>query len=308
MMDKMKDLNKYQGVVVPMITPVNDDLSIDRNAVALIMKTFTKTEVSVFLLGTTGESTSLTDEQKSVLVQMTLEYRSNNMKVYAGISSNCLQESIDNANKYAQFGVDAVVAHLPWYYPVSPENMIRYFTAMADNIECPLMLYNNPITVKQSIPLEVVEELSHHENITGFKDSERGIERLDKAIQLWKNRSDFIFLLGWAAMSSYGLLKGSHGIVPSTGNINPGLYKKLYSAAINGDERLATQYQEITDKISFIYQKDRNISQSIPALKILMSGLNLCKPIVLPPMYMPGNNEQKILIQQLTELLKEVKN
>lgn len=302
----MKDLSKYKGVVVPMVTPVNYDLSIDKVAVASIMKTFTISEVSVFLLGTTGESTSLTEVQKSNLVQIALEHKTDNISLLAGISSTCLQESIDHANEYAQFGVDAVVAHLPFYYPVSPEQMVKYFSTLADKIDCPLFLYNNPVTVKQSIPLEVVDELSHHQNIIGFKDSERGIERLDEAINLWKKRDDFVFLIGWAAKSAYSLLNGGHGIVPSTGNLTPGLYKKLYDCAVLKDEVGAMQYQEKTDKISTIYQKDRNISQSIPALKIIMSEYQLCKNVVLPPMYLPNNKDIEELKRQIREELPGV--
>jgi dihydrodipicolinate synthase/N-acetylneuraminate lyase len=302
----MKDLSKYKGVIVPMVTPVNDDLSIDHVAVASIMKTFTKSEVSVFLLGTTGESTSLTEVQKRNLIRIALEHKTNNISLLAGISSTCLRESIEHANEYAQLGADAVVAHLPFYYPVSPGQMIKYFTTLADEINCPLFLYNNPVTVKQSIPLEVVDELSHHKSIIGFKDSERGIYRLDKAINFWKNRNDFVFLIGWAAKSAYGLLNGCHGIVPSTGNLTPSLYKNLYDCALNKDKEGAFNYQEKTDKISAIYQKDRNISQSIPALKIIMSEYQLCKHFVLPPMYLPDNDEIINLKQQIREELSGV--
>ncbi len=289
-----------------MVTPVNDDLSIDQDSVALIMKTFTLSGVSVFLLGTTGESTSLTKVQKSNLVQTALEHKSDNISLLAGISSTCLQESIDYANEYAQLGADAVVAHLPFYYPVSPGQMIKYFTTLADKINCPLFLYNNPATVKQSVPLEVVDELSHHQNIIGFKDSERGIERLNEALELWRKREDFVFLIGWAAKSAYGLLNGCHGIVPSTGNLTPGLYKKLYDCAVHSDEEGAMKYQEKTDNISAIYQKNRNIGQSIPALKILMSEYQLCKNFVLPPMSIPDNDNIVNLKQQIREELSGV--
>lgn len=294
---------KYSGVFVPMVTPIDSNFEVDGNAVALIVKTFTFSGVSAFLMGTTGESTSLSAVQKEQLVKYALESRGNGRtKILAGVSSNCLQDSISDANKFAAWGVDAVVAHLPYYYPMSPEKMIRYFTHLADNIDCNLILYNNPATVKMSIPLEVADELSKHGNIVGFKDSERGEERLDKAIELWKQRPDFVFLLGWAAKSAYATLKGCHGLVPSTGNLTPSLYHKLYQAAKSGDEEKAGQLQEQTNAISEVYQKDRNISESIPALKIIMSEYGLCQPCVMPPMYMPSNGETSQLKQEILAL------
>lgn len=287
-----KTQKKYSGVVVPMVTPVNSDFSIDEKAVASILKTFTENNISTFLLGTTGESTSVSVKEKERLIAYGIKYAEKKINVFAGISSNCLQECIDDGNKFAEIGADAVVAHLPFYYPISPDNMIKFFTQIAENVKCPLILYNNPITVKDSIPLEVVEELSHHDNIAGFKDSERGVDRLDKAIGLWKDREDFTFLLGWAAQSAYAVLKGCDGIVPSTGNLTPALYKELYDAATKGDADLANQLQDKTNKISKIYQKGKSINESIPALKVLLSEYGLCQPYAIPPMYTTSENEQ----------------
>jgi len=286
---------KYGGVIVPMVTPINADLSIDGDSVASIMKTFTSNDVSVFILGTTGESVSVPDKQKTELVRLTIKERKNNTKVYAGISGNCLEESIESAKIYASLGVDAVVAHLPFYYPVSADSMLRYFEAVANKIDCNLILYNNPITVKWSIPLEVIDKLSHHENIAGVKDSERGMERLTKSLELWSNRNDFSFLLGWAAQSAFAVGKGCDGIVPSTGNLIPNIYNMLFRAASENRISEAEKFQKITDEVSEIYQKDRTISESIPALKVLMSEYRLCKTYVFPPLYESGSEDQQKL-------------
>ena len=105
---------KYKGVIVPMITPFNEDLSIDQGAVKKILDTFLEANVSPFILGTTGEAVSVSDNQKIILVSSVLGHIKKRTKVYVGISENCLQESIDNAKLYAEMGADAVVAHLPF--------------------------------------------------------------------------------------------------------------------------------------------------------------------------------------------------
>ncbi|MBN2273148.1 MAG: dihydrodipicolinate synthase family protein [Bacteroidales bacterium] len=295
----------YSGVIVPMITPLSSDYSIDRTAVALIMKTFTKNQCSAFVLGTTGESVSVAEKDKTILVESTVREAGHKIKVYAGISGNCLQESISNANHYASLGADAVVAHLPFYYPMNDSNMIRYFKTIADNIQCPLILYNNPITVKWSIPLEIIEELSYHPNIAGVKDSERGLERLDRSLALWSNRDDFSFLLGWTAQSAYALGKRCDGIVPSTANLTPQLYHDLYQSAVAGDAEKAGALQQQADIITNLYIKDRNISEAIPALKVLMAEYGLCKTVVLPPMYEADAQAQLKLRSLIRNILKE---
>lgn len=284
---------KFKGVIVPMVTPFTENLLIDTQSVEKILLTFLKAGVSPFLLGTTGESVSVSGAQKLLLVKTTTLFLNAKIKVYAGISGNCLHESIDDGKRYADVGVDAVVAHLPVYFPLAPDQMLRYYEKLADSIPCPLILYNNPITTHYSIPLEVIEKLSYHPNIYGLKDSERGIERLDQAITLWAGRADFAHLVGWAAQSAYALLKGSDGIVPSTANVNPGLYADLYQAALRGDSEKAMECQVKADEISEIYQKDRNLSQSIPALKMMMAARGLCQPFVMPPLYSLDEQDQE---------------
>jgi dihydrodipicolinate synthase/N-acetylneuraminate lyase len=300
----MKTINKkYKGVIIPMITPCNKNLLIDLQSIVKILDVFIKTNVSPFVLGTTGESVSISESQKTLLVKSVVQYVNKRVKTYAGISGNCLQESIENAKSYANLGVDAVVAHLPFYYPLSSNQMMQYYEQLANSIPCPLILYNNPITTKQSVPLEVIDLLSHHPNIAGIKDSERGMERLDQSINLWSNRADFSHFVGWAAQSAYGLLQGADGIVPSTGNVTPKLYSDLYNAATADDSEKANELQEKANQISEIYQKDRNLSQSIPALKTMMSAFGLCEPFVLPPMYDLDLQDQQQIIEKTLKII-----
>jgi len=298
---------KYSGVVVPMITPLNDDLTIDINGVNNIIDLFICSKVSPFILGTTGEAPSLSSVQKEDLVKAVVERVNGRDLVYVGISSNCISDSIEDAKKYAELGADVMVATLPAYYPMNEEQMYKYFTQLADEIDRPLIIYNMPATVKYSIPLEVIDSLSEHENIVGLKDSERDEERLTKALEYWKDREDFVYLLGWAAQSGYAMLNGADGIVPSTGNYTPEIYKDLLDAALEGNEVLANELQQKTNYLSSLYQKDRILSESIPALKVLMSIQGLCKSNVMPPMYKMDKVEEEEYVDAMKKELGNLK-
>ncbi len=288
----MGEKKKYSGVVVPMISPLKDDLSIDEKSVEKIILKFKEAGVAPFVLGTTGESESMSLEQKEKLVKVTSGIVNGKSILYAGVSDTSLQTSIDQANKYARLGVDVVVATVPYYYPVNDDQIQRYFTDLADSIACPLIIYNMPSTTGVSLSLEVLDKLSLHRNIVGLKDSERSVERLDASLKLWKDRDDFSFLIGWAAMSVYGLQNGANGIVPSTGNFCPELYQNLYNEAVRSNIKEAEELQEKTNSLSLLYQKNRDLSHSLPALKLLMSGMGLCLPNVLPPMYRMQETEE----------------
>ena len=279
-------------VIVPMVSPFSDDYSIDEAAVGRMCEMFAKAGVSVFALGTTGEGDSMSQEQREALVKCTVKEVNGRTKIYAGLTGNSLSESIIDARIYADLGADYLVAKLPAYYPMDETQMLLYLEKLADSVSLPLFIYNIPATTHHSIPLNIVERLSYHPNISGLKDSERSLERLDESIRLWGERDDFDFLIGWASMSAYGLLKGANGIVPSTGNVCPEWYAQMIDAVLAGDSNSAVALQEKTDQVSALYQKGRSLSQSIPALKVLMKMKGLCIGKVLPPMVSMTTEEE----------------
>jgi len=283
----MKNQNiksKYCGVIVPMITPLKDNGAIDETGVGKIVASLVSNQCSPFVAGTTGESSSISDARKADLVKFAVEANNGKELMYAGIADNCLDGSLTKARWYKDLGADAVVAHLPCYYPIDEEQMKRYFSTLADACPLPVMLYNIPVTTNLSVPLSLLDELSYHENIVGVKDSERGDDRLRDSLDLWADRNDFTFHLGWAAKSSIGLQNGLDGIVPSSANLVPGLYRGIYDAAKNGDFAEADRLQAITDEVSAYYQQDKSLSRSVPIFKAMMAAFDICGPTVASPM------------------------
>ncbi len=297
---------KYNGVIVPMITPLLSDKTVDISGVNNIIDLFLQHKVHPFVIGTTGEAPSLSASQKISLVSAVVDKVEKKALVYAGISSTCISDSIADAKLFAELGVDVLVATLPPYYPMTDQQLINYFTELADAVPLPLIIYNMPATVKISIPLEVIDQLSKHENIVGLKDSERDEQRMLQALELWKDRSDFSYLIGWAAMSSKSVLNGADGIVPSTGNFVPELYQGLYEAALAGRVDEANDIQEQTNQLSALYQKDRILSESIPALKALMAYLGICDKQVMPPMYVMEKEEEARYFDLLSNQLSGI--
>jgi 4-hydroxy-tetrahydrodipicolinate synthase len=180
---------------------------------------FYRNHVLPFILGTTGESASLPFELKADYVRQAGKNKQKGTILYAGIASNCLEESIELTKISEQAGVDVVAATLPSYYALTESQMKRYFEQLADAIPLPLIIYNIPATTHSSVPLQIIDELSYHSNIIGLKDSERNVERLHESLHLWKDRPDFSHFMGWAAKSAEAMLLGSDGIIPSTGNL-----------------------------------------------------------------------------------------
>jgi dihydrodipicolinate synthase/N-acetylneuraminate lyase len=280
----MSGKKKYTGVIVPAVTPLTEKLQIDEAAVSRLFNLFYQHNISPFILGTTGEAASLTLQLKKDYVQAAGKNKKMGSLLYAGIGSNVLAESIDFASYCSFHAVDVVVATLPSYYGLTEKQMLKYFTTLADNISLPLFIYNIPATTHMSIPLPVIDELSKHKNIVGLKDSERSEERMLQSLQLWKDRKDFHYILGWAAKSADSLLNGADGLVPSTGNLYPAIYADMIKAFETGDKNKMYAMQKLSDDYGALYQSNRTLGESLHALKLLMKEKGLCEEYVMPPL------------------------
>lgn len=280
----MQTKKKYQGIVIPAVTPLTAALTLDEDAVERIFGHFRRYEVMPFILGTTGEAPSLPLSVKQHYIRLAARMKKTGDLLYAGISSNCLSESVEMARFCFGEGVDVAVATLPSYYALTEDQMKRYFEQLAERIGGPLILYNIPATTHLSIPLKILDELSHHPGIVGTKDSERNEERLKSSLNLWAHREDFSHFLGWAGKSAEALLNGGDGLVPSTGNFNPGLYQEMYKAVWKGEKEEALKLQTLSDQLGNTYQAGRSLGESLAVLKSIMHKEGLCQPYMMPPL------------------------
>lgn len=291
---------QYAGVVVPMVTPVRDG-AVDLEAVRTIIRSFAEAGVDALVLGTTGEGNLVSQGETILLTDAAVEAAEGKIRIYAGVTGLCLKEQISQIEGFARAGADVAVAILPSYYALTEEQMVDYYTALADASPLPVMLYNILATTHLSIPVEAVRKLSMHPNIVGLKDSERDLERMAACIDIARDREDFSYFCGWAAQSARSLELGADGIVPSTGNFVPKHFRALYDAAVEGDMEEAQRLQEVTDDMAKVYQQGRPLGQQLAALKGIMEQCELCGREMLPPLTMLPEAEYKKIIEQITE-------
>lgn len=297
----MLKTKKFHGVVIPVVTPFTQNGKIDSAAAERMINFFIEAETFPFILGTTGEANSMTLELRSELVKIVSKYLNGRTTLYVGIADNCLKNSVLAAKTYHDLGADAFVAHAPYYYPLNEEHLLKYFETLAEKLPGPLFIYNIPSTTHISLSIKLIEELSKHPNIKGLKDSERSLERIKVLSELFSKNEDFSLLSGWTVQSSFALSSGFDGIVPSTGNIVPKLFQKLYLAYQTG-LKSAQEFQEAINPIADIHQKDKLLSQAIPALKVMMNEKGLCPPYVMPPLLRNTKAEEEQIRSEMKRL------
>ena len=272
------------GVIVPMITPFTAADAVDAAAVGRVVEHLIAGGMDgLFLLGTTGESASMTVRQKRDLVDAAVKAGRGRLGIYAGISSNVLEEAVQAASDYAELGVDALFVLPPSFYPIPDDALEDWFRQLLDRSRLELLLYNIPLTTHVSIPMGVVERLADHPRLLGMKDSDPDRERLLASLAIAKDRPGFHVLVGTNKLFAEGLALGAHGIIPAAANLAPGVHRDLYRAvrASQHDEvqRLTVAMGEVLAQYGC-----PTLGETLAKLKALMSQKGLCEAQVLPPL------------------------
>lgn len=298
----MKSSPKHRGVIVPLVTPVNAAGELDEAAAIRLVDHLAAHGCGMLVLGTTGEVASLPLTLRRSYVELAVRTAAKRTPVFACAASNCVSVSIDSANDYLALGVDAVVGILPNYFKLEPAEMLAYFTLLSRGIRGPLMVYNMPATTGMSIPPDVIETLSQLPNITGLKDSEGTAGRREEVAKRFGGRADFSLFMGIAAHSIPALRLGFDGLVPSSGNLYPERWHRLYQTAGTGDWTTAEKLQQQLDAVGAVFQRNRTLGQSLAALKAGLGLRNLCGPDMVPPLHALPAPEQDAVRAELRQL------
>jgi len=280
----MNKEKKYDGAVVPLMTPFTAGLALDEVALARMIDGQVVAGVDgIFVLGTTGEGTRVATGMRLELVATAVRLAAGRVPVFAGLGDIIGADAVE-ANAFLRVGVAAVVAHPPISESIPEDGLEEWFGSLLDSIEGPLLLYNIPATTGVSIPLDTVEKLLGHPRLAGIKDSENHPLRHEELLRRFGGRPEFAVFIGVGALMEKGLLEGADGIVPSAGNLIPEVCQQMWAAAGKADWDKVAELQARMMTVARLYQDGRNLNESLAALKAALHLRGLCTPVVLPPL------------------------
>ncbi len=274
----------YHGVIVPMVTPLNAQGELDEPALRRIIDFLVAGGAQgLFVLGTTGEGPSVPREIRSRIVHQVVEHAKGHAQVYAGIPGTVVDDAVDAAREYLRRGVAAVVAPLPGYYQLTPDEQFHYYASLVERIRGPVLLYDIPPAAHMTIDRGVIEHLRVFTNVVGIKDSTGDRERLRELLSTYGDDPGFAVLVGTTALASFGLQRGADGFISSIGNLNPSLCARMCTLAQKGDWALMEDVQRQLDALQAGFVGE-TVGQSIARLKKEMSKRGLCGPRVFLPL------------------------
>lgn len=219
---------KVQGVIVPLITPLDGSGRIHRKGLRRLIDHVVKGGVDgIFLAGTTGEFARLGDSDRHELFVLGAEYCGGRASVYAGVSDSEIKSVESHVRAAEKAGADFCVASLPYYYPVARDEAERWFRRILDITSIPLVLYNIPDNTRASIPPKVISKLK--QDIAGLKDSSGSPEWLEKYCSSMRSKeSGAALLCGSEEILEDAVHIGADGVVPSMANVFPELWATLW--------------------------------------------------------------------------------
>lgn len=282
----------FRGVVVPLLTPLKGDGELDRPAAARYVEYLLTNGVDgLFALSSTGEFCALPWRVQLETVEAIVEQTAGRAPVCAGISTQCLSDCINRSRDLASLGVDAVVALPPFYFRTSQEEMLEFFSRIADASPVPLLLYNMPFRTQHVIEPDTVLALRDHGNIIGLKDSVNDLDRTLHLARSLRGETRFAYLHGNELLTIEAATAGAHGCVPSLANLAPAFMVDAWNRAASGNlaAREADQEKIKTLMSAFSLFEERpqqSTTLRLMALKAVLSELGVmssCMAQLAPP-------------------------
>ena len=294
---------KLQGIISPMITPLKGDDELDREGTVRLTEHLVAGGVhAIFLLGTTGEAQSLTYRLRYEFVELVCRQVAGRIPVLVGVTDTAFIESVRLAEHAAKCGAVGVVAAPPYYFAPSQQELIEYYTALADALPLPLYLYNMPSHVKVFLEPATVKTLANHPNIIGLKDSSANMTYFQTLLYHLGDNPDFSLYVGPEELTGECVLLGADGGVNGGANIFPELYVAMYDAACAHDIARVREIQRRMQISTSVYTVGKYGSSYLKGVKCALSLLGVCDDYLSYP-YRKFRTEERARIRQALEAL-----
>ena len=239
----------FKGSLVALVTPFDARNRVDYEALKrLIDFHVTAGSDGLVIAGTTGESATLEKAEHAELIGRAVEFSSGRLPIIAGTGSNSTAQTIALSTEVANSGIDAYLLVVPYYNKPTQEGMYRHFSAVADAVDKPVMLYNVPgRTVADMLPATVAR-LANHGNIFGIKEATGSMDRLREIRELVD--ADFRLFSGDDFTVLPFIEQGGHGVVTVSGNVAPAAMARLCKLAAAGDHDAAQAIDDVLQPLN----------------------------------------------------------
>ncbi len=233
----------FKGAGVAIVTPMKENEDVDYEKLEeLIDWQIAQGTDCIVITGTTGESSTLTTEEHTKVIEAAVRFTKHRVPVVAGTGSNCTREAIHLSQEAERVGADGLLAVTPYYNKATQGGLIRYYTELAASVKLPIIMYNVPGRTGCNILPETAAELFHHvENIVGLKEATGNVAQAVRTMYLTDGKLDLYS--GEDGIVVPLMAIGAVGVISVWSNIAPKDVHEMCAAFAAGDVARAMQMQ-----------------------------------------------------------------
>lgn len=282
----------FKGMATAMVTPMTQE-GVDYEALGRFIDFQLASGINALVaVGTTGESATLTPEERKKVISFTIDRVAGRVPVIAGTGTNNTLHAIDYSVSAAQAGADALLVVTPYYNKATQNGLIAHFTAIADRVDKPIILYNVPSRTGCNLLPATVEKLAEHPNVAAIKEASGNMSQV---VELFARCGDKIDVYsGEDGLTVPMLAMGGMGTISVLSNVIPKGAVEMTDAFFAGDLRKAAALQcRYLDLINLLFCE----VNPIPA-KAAISAMGYGKEFIrLPLTPMEEGNRAKLLAE-----------
>jgi 4-hydroxy-tetrahydrodipicolinate synthase len=267
------------GSMVALVTPMSMDGAVNyRELGALIDFHVDGGTEALIIAGTTGESATLTHDEHLELLEKACELAGGRIAIIAGTGSNSTRQTLELSVEACRLPIAALLIVTPYYNKPTQEGLVRHYSAIADAVDKPVILYNVPGRTAVDLLPATVSRLAAHPRIVGIKDATGDIGRV--ALLRAGCGKEFSLLSGDDATSRQFMLAGGDGVISVTGNVAPAGLRALCDAARAGKQNEA----EAIDATLMDLHRDLFIESNPIPVKWAVCEMGLIGPTIRLPL------------------------
>jgi len=230
----MAEINAARGSLVAIVTPMSEDGALDLDALRrLVDWHIAEGTDGIVIVGTTGESPTVTFDEHCLLIRATVEQAAGRVPVIAGTGANSTVEAIALTECAKAAGAQAGLSVVPYYNKPTQEGLYQHYKKIAEAVDLPLILYNVPGRTVADLSNDTTLRLAGVPGIVGLKDATGSMERA--ADLLRRAPKDLALYSGDDASAMPFMLLGGHGVISVTANVAPKLMHEMCVAAFEGN-------------------------------------------------------------------------
>ena len=273
-------MDKFKGTGVALVTPFNENGKVDYNGLQKLVEFQINNGTNYLVVqGTTGESVTLTDDEKIAVLDYIIEINAGKLPILLGVGGNSTSDVCDKIKFFSGHKIDGFLSVSPYYNKPSQQGIYEHFKSISNSTSLPIIIYNVPGRTSSNITADTTVQLAKDfKNIVGIKEASGNLEQIMTIIL--KKPDNFLVISGDDALTLGHILVGGDGVISVIANAFPKRFSTMVNAALNENLDLAKEkHYELLEIIHYLF-----VDGNPAGIKYLLKLINICSDYVRLPL------------------------